>query len=73
VPLKPYLEKGLNGAMSSKTFVPDRNKMDELMDGLSNHIIDMILENPKKYLLKPKKKGTKVRQICRNRNVTPSL
>lgn len=33
-----------------------KNNQKEVMDVLSNYLIDLILENPKKYLLKQKKK-----------------
>lgn len=47
----------------------DKNKLDDLMDVLSNHIIDLILENPKKYLLKNKKKGGKLKESCPTKNI----
>lgn len=37
-----------------------RQKLEETMDVISNHIIDIILENPEKYLLKAPQKQTKV-------------
>ncbi len=38
----------------------DRQKLDEACDLISNQIIDLIIENPKKYLLKKKNKQDKV-------------
>ena len=34
----------------------DRQKLNEVCDVISNQIIDLIIENPKKYLLKKKTK-----------------
>lgn len=38
----------------------DRQKLDEACDVISNQIIDLIIENPKKYLLKHKDKRDNV-------------
>ncbi len=50
----------------SKTQIERNSKQEDLMDVLSNHIIDLMLENPEKYILKQPKKGVKVKEICRN-------
>lgn len=46
-------------------------KIEDLMDELSNYIIDLILENPQQYLLKQSKKGGKVKKTCKS--ITQSL
>lgn len=38
----------------------DRQKLNEACDIISNQIINLIIENPKKYLLKKKNKQDKV-------------
>lgn len=38
----------------------DRQKLDEACDVISNQMIDLIIENPKKYLLKHKDKQDNV-------------
>lgn len=38
----------------------DRQKLDEACDVISNQMIDLIIENPKKYLLKQKDKQNNV-------------
>ena len=38
----------------------DKQKLDEVCDLFANEVIDLIIENPKKYLLKHKNKRDKV-------------
>lgn len=53
-------------SQDSEEEIREREEQSELMDTLSNHMIDIILENPKKYLLKKPQKTTTVKvRVCK--------
>ena len=57
------LEKCPCGVCSSQDdegTLMDRQKLDEVCDLFANEVIDLIIENPKKYLLKDKDKQDNV-------------
>lgn len=49
----------------------DRQKLDEVCDLFANEVIDLIIENPKKYLLKRQNKQSKLEEGWNTKKYTP--